>query len=463
MEYVKHAGLPLRKPLLAMVRICLLAILIPSQSVLAQENTLGETPAPKAGGYAGQKSLQHNIDLNWALQQTLEKNAALRTYPYHLRVSDAAILQAEQRPLPTLGISIENVLGNGDFKKSEQAEYTLTLGQTIELGGKRNSRVAVATAAMEKTQSEYQLTRLDVLAETSRRYYQLLRIQLLQSWIDRRKKSEQQALDIIQQRANAGVAKQADVSKIRLRLARSEAKSAQLTGQFALAKGQLAAMWMEAANFTVASGDLLSLPTVPRTTDINQSVVDWVNKSPTFIRQQALQRLADAEVQLARANAKVNMDIGIGLRHLEESGDQALVFDVSMPLAIRNPNRGQIAAAEANKALSSEQMDITRQQLQLSLLAIQQTLASQHQYATLITRELLPQARELLADVKKGYRLGRHTVLEWLDAQAERFNLERELIETHTLMYQQLLELERITGRSFSNLELSNPKQGEIQ
>lgn len=449
MKYFKRSGLRSRRPGMAVAIACLLAILTGGQPALSQESFLLKT-------HPSQIMPKTSIDLNWALQQTLQKNAALKTYPYHLRISDAEILQAGQRPLPTLGLSIENALGGGDFSDTEQAEFTLTLGQTLELGGKRESRIAVATAAMQQQQSEYELTRLDVLAETSRRYYQLLRIQLLQRWIEKRAQSEQQALSIIQQRARAGAAKQADVSKMQLRLSRSKAQGSQLSGQLTLAKAELAKMWLEMPNFTTAKGNLLSLPTIPNTTRINESVAELVSKSPLFTLQQALQRLAEAEVQLARANGRVNLDVGIGIRHLEESGDQALVFDLSMPIPISNPNRGRIAAAEANRELSFEQAEITRSQLQLSLLAIQQTLSNHHQYARLITNELLPQASQLLADVESGYRKGRYTVLQWVDAQAELFALERELIETHTLMYQQLLELERITGQTFSPSQSEN-------
>lgn len=449
MKYFKHSGLRSRKLGMTVASACLLAVLAGSQSVLSQEDSLLETLplqiVPKT-----------SIDLNWALQQTLQKNAALKTYPYHLRISDAEILQAGQRPLPTLGLNIENVLGGGEYSDTEQSEFTLTLGQTLELGGKRDSRIAVATAAMQQQQSEYELTRLDVLAETSRRYYQLLRIQLLQHWIKKRSQSEQQALSVIQQRARAGAAKQADVSKMQLRLSRSKAQAAQLKGQLILAKAELTAMWLESPSFATASGNLISSPTIPDTTRIRESVADLVSKSPLFIRQQALQRLSDAEVQLARANGRVNLDVGVGIRHLEESGDQALVFDLSMPIPISNPNRGRIAAAEANRELSFEQTEMARSQIQLSLLAIQQTLSNHHQYAGLITNELLPQARQLLADVENGYRKGRYTVLQWVDAQAELFALERELIETHTLMYQQLLELERITGQTFSPSQQEN-------
>lgn len=239
----------------------------------------------------------------------------------------------------------ENVLGSGDYSDTDQAEITLTLGQTIELGGKRESRIALATTSRQNQQTEYELARLDVLAETSRRYYKLLRLQFLQDWIDKRADSERDALNVIQRRAKAGAAKQADVTKMQLKLSRSKALATQLKGQASLARANLAAMWSASPSFTRASGNLLSLPTVPDSAGITETLI----KSPAFMRQQVLQRLAEAQVQLARANSKVNLDVGVGLRRFEATDDQALVFNISMPIPISNPNRGVLPLLKRNK------------------------------------------------------------------------------------------------------------------
>ena len=442
MKFFNLAGLRPRRSGIAVASVCLLATLTGSRPALSQETILLE------------KAPLQSIDLNHALQQTLKKNAELKAYPYYLRVSEAELLQAKQRPLPIIGLIAENVLGSDDFSDTDQAEITLTLGQTIELGGKRESRIALATTSRQNQQTEYELARLDVLAETSRRYYELLRLQFLQDWIDKRADSERNALNVIKRRAKAGAAKQADVTKMQLKLSRSKALTTQLKGQTNLARANLAAMWSASPSFTGVSGNLLSLPMVPDNAGITEALI----KSPAFMRQQILQRLADAQVQLARANSKVNFDVGIGLRRFEATNDHALVFNISMPIPISNPNRGRLAAAQAEQALSIEQSELIRTQLRLSLVAIQQTLMNHSLYAQVITEELLPLAHQLLADTEAGYSKGRYSVLQWADAQGELFALERELIETHTLVYLQLLELERITGQPMRPSKLSTSK-----
>ena len=121
---------------------------------------------------------------------------------------------------------------------------------------------ANAGAEMLQQEAEYQLTRLDVLAETSRRYYQLLALQAKISVNNQRQVEEAAALKSIQQRARAGAIGQADVAKMALRQARTQDQGRRLQNAQALAKLRLAAMWQGDGNFTKAHGNLNQLPTL---------------------------------------------------------------------------------------------------------------------------------------------------------------------------------------------------------
>jgi cobalt-zinc-cadmium efflux system outer membrane protein len=323
------------------------------------------------------------------------------------------------------------------------AEYTLALSQTIEMGGKLGSRIAVVDARTQAKQASYQLKRLDVLAETSRRYYQVLRLQSLQSVIAQRIMQEQQALKVIKRRAQAGAVGQADVSKMALRLAHSQATQQQLADELSLAKTRLAAMWMDEVDFDRVKGDLSQWPTLPDTETLNAAV----ETAPKYLQHQAYQRLADSRLQLAKANGYNNIYFGVGVRRFEKSDDQALIFNLSMPLTFDNPNRGRIAAAYAEKELSDAQGELSLVKLKLELSEIQQRMLANSRHVTIVIEQLLPHAKTLLKDTEKGYQQGQYSVLQWVDAQTELFDLEHQLIEMQTRIYLQLLELERVTGQ----------------
>ena len=57
-----------------------------------------------------------------------------------------------------------------------------------------------------------------------------------------------------------------------------------------------------------------------------------------------------------------------------------------------------------------------------------------------------------MRDTEKVFKRGKLSVLQWLDAQAEIYALQKAKIEKTHLMYLQLLELERITGQALTSL-----------
>lgn len=74
----------------------------------------------------------------------------------------AAIDQARLRPNPELSLEAENIAGSGAFSGLRSTEYTLAIGQPLELGGKRSARIASARASSDFAglQSEFALSQL---------------------------------------------------------------------------------------------------------------------------------------------------------------------------------------------------------------------------------------------------------------------------------------------------------------
>lgn len=394
---------------------------------------------------------QQSIDLAWAYEQTLLNNSQLKAYPYQLRIAEADKVQAGIKPSLIISAEIENILGTGSLTGLGDAEYTLALSQTIEMGDKLSSRVAVVDAQSQAVEADYQVKRLDVLAETSRRYYQVLRLQGLQAVVAKRIEKEQQALAVIKRRAQAGAVGQADVSKMALRLAHSRARKQQVIDELALAKTRLAAMWMSEADFAEVKGNLAKWPNLPDSEALNIAI----ETAPQYLYQQAHRRVAESRLQLAKANGVNNIDFGVGIRRFENTNDQALLFNVSTPLTFENPNRGRIAAAYAEIELAQAQGELSQAELKLELAEIQQRMLANSRRVSTITEQLLPDAKTLLNDTEKGYRQGQYSVLQWVDAQTELFELERQLIEMQTRIYLQLLELERVTGQALTTTSAS--------
>ncbi len=386
------------------------------------------------------------IDLSTAVSRTLAASPELQLYPYHVRVLNGEALQAGLKPNPTLNVDLENAFGTGDSRFLAGHELTLSLSQVIELGQKREKRVNVVDQKSLSIQREYEVKRLDVIASLLRDYYQALRLQHLMTWNSQRIEAEQAALKVIEHRANAGVVGKADVMRMQLRLAKSQAKQAELQAQHANSLNVLAANWSENADFSDVDGDLNQTPVAPDMAAIQQAV----QSTPDYLLTMAQTRISEAQLALAQAESQANVTVGAGIRRLEDSDDNAFVFNFSMPLQWQNKNQGNIAAAQATYEENLANQDLQKTRLEVAMQRIHSAMLNNLRQLELVDTDLLPVANSLLDEVKLGYQLGLYSVLQWVDAQDELFNIERERIEAQHATHLQYLELERLSGSNLT-------------
>ncbi|MCL1122936.1 TolC family protein [Shewanella surugensis] len=406
-----------------------------------------------------QASAQNTVSLPWALEQTLLNNIQLQTFPYDLRIEEAQVLQAGITPNPELSLSIDNVFGTGETTGVDTTETTLVLSQLIELGDKRQRRIDFSLSTKQQQISDYELQRLSILSETTRRFYQLLRLQALKDWNQRRIRFEAQALKDIKARAKAGNVLQADVSKMTLELAHSRIALQNLTGQLITTKQRLASMWAKDVTFDSVEGAL----TLPSTYPTAASVLNAIETAPEYLKLLSVERVMQAKRRLEEAQGQYDINLGVGVRRFEDYDDTALVFSFSMPLNLTNPNQGNILAAKIAEDKVFQQQKLFRQQLRLTLLEIHQAMMNNANQAIRLKQELLPLAKQLLTDTQTAYQTGHATVLQLVDAQKELFSIEREIIEADTAVYLQRLELEHITGQAIPATTMASVNALEIK
>lgn len=381
------------------------------------------------------------LTLKQALQLTRDNNPELNLYPFYLRKAEAELQQADTYPIPEGEIEIT------------KDEASLTLSQTFELGNKRHNRIGYNNAKQQQLHAEFAISRLNSMAETSRRFYQVLALQQQSRVLKTRIGQEKRALNIINQRANAGSVLQADVANMALRLARSKNTLEQLTFSIEDAKSHLALMWLgNGDDISQLSGNLANLPILPNEEQLSAVINDHLEQLPDYQLQVALLSLAENQLRLAQASSRADLNLGVGISHDRNTNDPSLILTASMPLNFLsvggNPSRGRINSAQAQQQVSFEQVESKRQELQIALSRIQQNLNKNIQLAKRIHSELLPLAVEVLSATQKAYRQGQYRVSQWIDAQNQVFTLELDLINSHVRIYNQILELERTLGQS---------------
>ena len=77
---------------------------------------------------------------------TVEQNPRLVGPRADADAARSLVGQAHLRPNPDISFEVENIAGSGAFSGLRATEYTLAVGQRIEIGGKRWARVDAAQA-----------------------------------------------------------------------------------------------------------------------------------------------------------------------------------------------------------------------------------------------------------------------------------------------------------------------------
>lgn len=388
-----------------------------------------------------------DLTLADALRAAAANNPALRAAPFELRALEGRRQQAAVRPNPELEVEFENFAGGGDFSGTDSLETTLALSQLIELGGKRDARIAFADSEYELLRTEQEVRSLDLQAEVARRYLDVL---TQQDRLDLARRTADLATEFysgVQKRVDAArspiaEASRADIARVRAGLDVTSAERSLESARYALA-----ATWgASSPDFKEARADLQRFPDVADFGDL----ASQLEQNPDQLRFLTEQRLREAEVRVAQASRRPDMTVGAGVRRFEETGDNAFVLSVSVPLPIANRNAGAIAESQARLAALPYERDAALLEARTRLFALYQELQQARTEATALDKELVPQARTALEQTRSGFDRGRFSYLEVAEAQREMLELELDRIDTAATFHLLLIEIERLTRRSLT-------------
>lgn len=385
---------------------------------------------------------QAELTLADALRAASTNNPALRGAPFELQALEGRREQASARPNPELELEFENFAGSGDMSGTDALESTLALSQLIELGGRRNARIALATSEYDLLRAEQDVRRIDIQAEVARRF---LDVVADQERLTLARRTAQLATEVhagVQRRVDAARSPIAEASRADIARIRAELDVSDTERQLESSRHALAASWGAArADFSVARADLKQFPDVGGF----DALASQLEENPDQLRFLSEQRLREAELRLAQQTKTPGFTVGAGVRRFEETGDNAFVLSFSIPLAIANRNAGAIAESQARIAALPYARDAALLEVRTRLFALYQDLQQARIEAMALDTQLVPRARDALEQTRAGFDRGRFSYLEVAEAQRELLELELARIEAATTFHLLLIEIERLT------------------
>lgn len=332
----------------------------------------------------------------------------------------ALIEQARLRPNPDVSLEVENIAGSGAFSGLRATEYTLSVGQRLELGDKRSARVRAATAEARVSELRSELALAELGLSVRERYVSAVAaaaaVELATDIVERNRELARIAGVLVE------VGREPPLRALRAQAALAEAEANLQAAEAAshAARAALAALW----------GDVGPPPQVPALfpdIDPPAELLVSTRQLPLEIAQ-AERRAAEAAIARERSLRVPDPVVSAGVRRFEESNDQAFMVGVSVPLPIWNRNQGNIAAAQARlRAATAREAVVQADFEQAVLQARSDYLAAEARVETL-SEASLPQAEEALRLVRIGYRNGRFPLIEVLSAAEARDDIRETLI-----------------------------------
>ena len=389
------------------------------------------------------------ITLRDAIAVSLLHSPRLTRYAWKVRIREAQTLQSTVLPNPEIEIEVEEFGGSGDLSGFDSAETTVLFSQLIEFGQKRQKRLNTAQLNQELATWDYEATRVSVLADVTRAFSNLLLLQERKGMMQDNLSLAKKVYNAINKRIQAGAASPLDLTKAKVEVAKAKIEFQRIQRDLRSARIQLAAKWgSQKPQFDRAKGKFLSIKDLPSI----EALSEQISKSPQIARWAYEMTQRKAQIEYEESKAVSDMEIGLGMRHLNESDDAAAVFNVSIPLTVFNRNQGDVRVANYELEIARHLKREAELRVNSELSKYYQNISAAFEEIKALEAELLPAAKQAYDGTHTAYIEGKVGYLQVLDAQRTLFEARRQHLEALVAYNRFAIEVEALVGLPLSEV-----------
>lgn len=378
---------------------------------------------------------QARLTLSDAVSEALKGNPLLATAAARVNVAEGLRQQAGLGPNPRLTLQSENARawGTPPFSYGRDADTLALLTHTFEMGGKRGRRVELASANVRLSEIESELQRRQVVSRVSAAYWTAAGAARGRDLLLQEAASFERVVQFHRDRVREGAAPEVDLLRIEverdrlLASARTAAQDAE-RARIALFReiGKTEFPPVEFADALEQANPVVPLP-------LDQILL---RRPEMQLARQSIEQ-AHANLRLQQANARTDPDVQVGYKRtagLSATGPAAfntVYGSIQIPLAIRNRNQGQIAAAVADIRASESSLAATTALVRAEVESATLDYQSRQKLLAETLRPMRDRADEVYRIAEAAYREGGSDILRLLDA--ERTRIETQLAYIRTL------------------------------
>jgi cobalt-zinc-cadmium efflux system outer membrane protein len=417
------------------------------------------TPAATSSPAPEESPAQAPLSLSQLLQLGRSRNPEWAAALAGPRAAEGELLQAGMTPNPEVSVSTDYELPfDGDPLHLENVG--LAVSQEFELGGKRQARIAAATARLEAARQRAREVERQLRLDLHNAYAELLYAQLLLELRADILRTAEANLKLTEGRLKAGDVAGVDVMQLRsdVALRRSELEAA--AGQVRSSATGLTRLFGESLGASVSVAGQLGGPrTIPPLAELHQ----LASTRPDILQANAESEAAEKEIAVQETSGVSNLTASLGLsrEHLliDEDAitphgiihgidDRAWVASIqlSIPIPINNTNEGNIIRARAEADGARLQKDVAAQKVHTEVSQAYAEWEAALRTLEPLEEAALDNARQAYEIVDQAYRLGHRSILDVLQARQEYLQVRLARLEALRTVELSIARLEAVTG-----------------
>lgn len=417
----------------------LCATILTTQSAFAVDNAKVNTDKPVT---SEQKQKASGLTLEGAIAKALEQSPRLQAFGSGVAAAKGEYRQSGALPNPELSVQAENIAGDGQYKDFASAEVTYGISQELEIGGQRSARRSIAGKGLEITTLEYQAAALDVIRDVTAAYADAVAADEAVRLASEQKALAGDVLKSVSARVGAAAAPLIQKSRAEVELSTTAIALDTATRERDIAHKNLATvMGEEQAAITL---DSTAFYTVVKPDATNTA--ERLSSNPNLQKLNASLEQSRARLELESASAIPNPRLNVGVRDFRDSGSQAFIVGVSLPIPVLNANRGNIEKARHEVSRTEQENRSSVLALNAELHRAEQEMESAYLRAETLKKNVLPAASKAFQLAREGYGLGRFPYLEVLDAQRSLFGVKQQHITALKEFHTAKASAERLTA-----------------
>lgn len=374
-------------------------------------------------------SLAMGVDLTFseAINRVWQDAPLLKASEAAVEEGTIRVRQASRWRNPTVSFEAENFGSHGTEFGSDRAEYTATIEQPLEIGGRRKTRTRLAQVALDEARLGQALAVMELRAEVARRFVRLLHAQAMNELAQERWTLTRRTAEVVQAQQNSGAAAGIDQARFEVPVSLAEVERDRTAAAVARAQDSLASLWGGFGEDPVrAVGELTTLPIDPGienlAASLENSPVLRLARLPVEVRREAL--------RLAKTSRWPELSAVLGHRWFEEDSTDAWVAGVAVSLPLWDHPKDAIRLAQAAQRRAEASTRLAERRWRDEARSIMSRFSAARRAAQQLSDEAISRARESLALVSEGYELGRYDLLFLLDAQKTLFELRAQYLDT---------------------------------